>query len=146
MQIKTVFDFVLSLRIFHEGIRFVCGGITTMCVCWGSCIVFVELFNLHYLISNNLATLIAWGYSYFINKYFVFKNQQRKHLEHATKFILLQAGLLGLTNFNLYILVSVLGFHYIPSIIGNAILMTLLNFLWLKFVVFGKLDYAKQKL
>jgi len=127
-----------------EGLRFVIGGVSTMCVCWGSCIVLIELVDTHYLIANNIATIIAWIYSYFLNKHFVFKNKEKKHIENGSKFIALQASLLALTNLNLFILVDLIHLHYLPSIIGNAVLITLLNFFFLKRIVFKPKNEANH--
>lgn len=136
MKVNALTKKVLSLPIFHEGLRFAVAGITTTAVCWGSVIAFVELLNLHYLISNNLATLIAWVYAYFINKFFVFRNHKQKHIENVAKFIVLQALLLGWTNLILYLLVGRLGMHYVIIVIGNAVLLVLINFLCQKIFVF----------
>lgn len=132
----NVLNKALSLPIFHEGLRFFVTGITTTAVCWGSLVAFVELLNIHYLISSNLATLSAWVYAYFINRFFVFRNHKQKHIEHLAKFILLQALLLGWTNLVLYLLVGRLGMHYLIIAIGNAVLLALINFLCQKIFVF----------
>jgi putative flippase GtrA len=142
MENKPVIASIPTPAFMAESIRFIAGGLTTMCVCWGSCIALIELLSVHYLIANNIATFIAWGYSYFLNKHFVFRNKENKHVEHGIKFIALQASLLALTNLNLFILVDLFHLHYLPSIIGNAVLVTLLNFFALKLVVFKQ---GKQK-
>ncbi len=133
---KQALSSLTKLNILTEGIRFIIGGLTTTCLLWVCCIALIEVFNIHYLIANNIATLTAWGYAYFINKHLVFKNREKKHVEHGSKFIALQASLLALTNLNLFILVEVMGLHYLLSLIANAIAMTLLNFALLKLIVF----------
>jgi len=136
LKTKGWLSFFSKNNTHTELARFILGGTTTMFVCWGSCILLVELLNMHYLIGNNIGTLLAWGYSYLINKYFVFRNKDKDHVKHGVKFILLQISLLALTNLNLYILVDLIHIHYIMSVVGNAILMTALNFFFLKFTVF----------
>lgn len=137
MKVNVITNKVFSLPIFHEGLRFAIAGLTTTIVCWGSIIVFVELFHFHYLTSNNLATLIAWFYAYFINKCFVFRNHQKqKNIKQVGKFVLLQALLLGWTNLVLYILVGYLGMHYAIIVIGNAVFLIAINFLCQKIFVF----------
>ncbi len=136
MKVNAVNNKVLSRSIFHEGLRFLIAGITTTAVCWGSLVAFVELLNLHYLISANLATLCAWVYAYFVNRFFVFRNHKQKHIGQVVKFIVLQALLLGWTNLVLYLLVGRFGIHYLIIVIGNAVLLVVVNFLCQKIFVF----------
>ena len=148
MKVYEFAKMALSLQTFHEGFRFGIAGITTTAICWGSYIAFVELLKFHYLISNNLATFIAWTYAYYINKYFVFRNKKRKDINKITKFIALQTLLLGWTNLVLYLLVGRLGMHYLLVVIGNGIFLVLINFLCQKIFISsdpGKLPFAKEK-
>jgi len=128
---------LLSLPILLEGIRYCLTGLTTTLVCWGSVIVFVEIFHIHYLISSNLATLIAWAYSYFVNKFYVFRTGRRKDAVDVVKFVVLQLLLLGWTNIVLYLFVGKLGVHYLGVVIINAVLMVLINFFCQKYYVFS---------
>lgn len=132
-----LFGKILSVRVIQEGYRFILGGLSSMCVCWGFCLVLVKWVGLHYLIGTNLAVFITWGYSYGINKYFVFKNVEKKHAEHGAKFFVLQAVLLGLSNLQLYLMVGRVGLRYFPALIINTVIITILNFICMKFFVFG---------
>ena len=74
------------------------GGASTALLCWGCVWVFVEVFNLHYLVSINLATGCAYFYSYLVNKIFVFDDKKGGHVIKGSKFLTLQISLLLFTN------------------------------------------------
>jgi len=140
-KLQSIRYYLIKQKIFNipvlvEVLRFGITGISNTVLCVGSLVVFVEIFNINYLISNNLATVITWIYAYSLNKSFVFRNRSRKHLELSAKFIILQLLLLGWTNLILYLLVGLCGINYLFVIIGNAVLMAILNFLCQKILIF----------
>ncbi len=124
-------------RLKAEGFRYILVGFTTTIIAWGTVLTLVEIFHIHYIISANVATFIAFIYTYFLNKYFVFKKREKTHLKHGTKFFLSQAFIWGFANITLYIGVDVLGFHYLEITIASTFILPVINFLLMKFMVFN---------
>lgn len=123
-------------ELIFQLVRFILGGISTTCICWGSIVALVELGKLHYLLANNIGGSIALLYSYLINKYLVFKNRKRVHLKHGSKFVILQLLLIGLSNIILFVGVQCLEIHYFIVVVLMSIFLAALNFSIMKIAVF----------
>ena len=67
----------MNPRLAMQIARYLAGGLTTTVLTWSCVWLFVEIFHFHYLISINLATGCAYGYSYLVNKLFVFRQGRR---------------------------------------------------------------------
>jgi len=119
-----------------EGLRFVLGGLATMVVCWGTYVGLIEFANIHYLISANVATLVAWGFAYLMHRTFVFRSQV-PHVRSGPRFVALQLGLLSLANVLLFTGVSGLGIHYFLAVVLVSIVTAVLNFVLMKLLVFS---------
>lgn len=116
--------------------RYIIMGMTTMVVCWGSFFLLVKLVGIHYLLSVNLSTLVAWGYAFFVNKYVVFRDRRETVLIQGSQFFVLQAILLGLSNLLMYIMVSLLDYKLFVALFIMTAILTICNFLGMKVVVF----------
>lgn len=119
-------------------LRFVAGGLTTTVLCWGLLIALKELGHVHYLVAANVAGFAAYGYAYVINKYFVFRNRERRHLRQGSWFVVSQVVIWLLANAGMYAGVDVLKLHYFAVTVIIAVLAAGANFLLMKFVVFFK--------
>jgi putative flippase GtrA len=117
-------------------LRFILGGLSTTVICFGSLLVLVNVFGIHYLVSANLATGIAFFYAYIVQKKFVFQNRENTHITYGMKFIALQVFLLGLGNGFLYTGVDILGFHYFLVTVVMSAFLAFLNFVLMKLLVF----------
>lgn len=119
----------------NEGFRYIVGGSATMVVCWGTYVGLIELLGIHYLVSANLATLVAWGFAYLMHRTFVFRSQA-PHVRSGPRFFALQLGLLGVGNVLLFAGVTGLGIHYFPAVVLVSIVTAVLNFVLMKLLVF----------
>ena len=117
-------------------IRFILGGLSTTVICFGSLLVLVNVFGIHYLVSANLATGIAYLYAYIVQKKFVFQNRENTHITYGVKFIALQIFLLCLGNGILFTGVDIFGFHYFLVTVVMSIFLAFLNFVLMKLLVF----------
>lgn len=69
------------------------------------------------MISINLGTAVAYLYSFFYNKIFVFGAYDGQHIKKGSKLLVLQLALVLSTNSIMYLSVSILGFHYMLMIV-----------------------------
>lgn len=124
------------MKDIQQVIRYLIGGGSTAIINWSLVYVFVEFFRFHYLASMNSAIFIIYLYSYFINKYFVFNNYEKKHVRHGVGFIVMRLVLLLTINVIVYLGVDVLGFNYLVFIIATTIGEAVVSFLIMKFFLF----------
>lgn len=120
----------------YQKIRFILGGLSTTALLYIALIIQVEVFGIHYLIAVNVAMVFARFYSYCINKYLVFRNNENSHLKQGSRFIALQVGMTIATNTMLIIYVELLGLHYILATLINGVIFAIINYLILSRVVF----------
>lgn len=128
----------VSRKSIFEGLRFILGGISSTVVCFGSFFLLLKVLGLHYLICTNLATFIAWGYAYLINKYLVFRDHRSTHVSQGGKYILLQSCLLGLSNILMFLQIDVFGWSLYVALFLMTAVVTVINFVVLKLVVFAR--------
>jgi putative flippase GtrA/precorrin-6B methylase 2 len=124
--------------LYFEIIRFILGGLSTMFLCFSLALSLVYIFHVNYLVSNNIATLASWVYSYWINKLFVFKNKEKKHLIQGTGFFIAQTFFLITANIILYVEVEVLRVPYVIAIFILSAIMAFLNFICMKMLIFRR--------
>ena len=108
-----------------EKIRFLVVGVANTAVGYGTYAA-VVFFNGHYLLANIISTIVGVTCSYFLNKYYTFK-QYRKSLAEACRFISVYTVSFVLSNIILYILVSCLDVSpYIAGMV-NLVFVTLIS-------------------
>lgn len=116
--------------------RYVLGGITTTALTWTSIWLFVEYFSIHYMVAINLGAGVAYSYSYFINKTFVFSDSNGGHLIKGSKFLLLQFFLVLTTNIIVYIFVSRLNAHYMIVMVSLSVVNAAFSFFIMRTSIF----------
>ena len=125
-------------KINKQVIRYAIGGGSTTLLGWAIMAVLVEGFRTNYAIGVNGAGVCAYCYSYMINKYFVFKNHEKKHVKQGVRFIVVQVLLWIMVNGLLLIGVEVVHMHYFAAIVIISALAMILNFRFMKTAVFAR--------
>lgn len=117
----------LIKKLFNiESIRFVfVGGINTL-VGYGSYALFL-MFNINYLISNTLSTIIGVANSYIWNRNFTFKSKASVK-EELTKFVSVYLVSYLISMLSIYILVSKLGVNEYVGGLLNLVVTTLISY------------------
>jgi putative flippase GtrA len=122
--------------IAHHAIRYLIGGASTTVLTWSCVWAFVDLAGLHYLISTNLATVIAYFYSYAVNKLFVFEDKEAGHVLKGSKFLALQLALVVFTNIFMFVTVSFVGINYMISVIVVSVINAAISFFVMRSAIF----------
>ncbi len=118
----------------------ICGALTTILdigIFW----VLANFTNLHYLVANAIAWVLAVTFSFVVNKYFVFESKsfaQSIWMKEAAEFF----GARGLSCVidmgGMFLLVSILGINKnIAKLIINLV-VTVINYILSKFWIFKK--------
>jgi len=128
----------LKGKIDKQIVRYVIGGGSTTLLGWVIMAVLVEGCRTNYVIGVNGAGVCAYCYSYLINKYFVFRNHEKKHVKQGMRFIMVQVLLWIMVNGLLLIGVEVVHMHYFVAIVTISALAMILNFRFMKTAVFAR--------
>ena len=121
-----------------EIFKYIVGGLSTTVICWTTVFGLVEIFEIHYLLSVNIATGFVYLYSYMINKVFVFGDRGGQHVVKGSKFILLQVTLLALTNLLMFMSVSIYDIDYRVGVVVTSILNAVISYTCMKSAIFQK--------
>lgn len=121
-----------------EIFKYIVGGLSTTVICWTTVFGLVELFEIHYLLSVNIATGFVYYYSYMINKVFVFGDHGGQHVVKGSKFILLQVTLLAMTNLLMFVSVSIYDIDYRVGVVVTSILNAVISYISMKSAIFQK--------
>lgn len=125
-----------SMQLRGEMLRFLFSGLATLLVCLTSMWILVGVLGINEMVSVNLSSVIGYLCSYLINKNVVFKKTDRRHIVYGSRFIVLQAVLLIINNAVFYAGLHWGGWHYLVVSCVNAVVMSGLNFVLLKLMVF----------
>ena len=117
-------------------LRYLVGGASTTILCWSFVWGFVELAEFHYLVATNLATFIAYFYSYGVNKIFVFEDQENNHVLKGSKFLALQLTLVAFTNLFMFVAVSLAAVHYMIAVVAISVINAVISFLVMRAAIF----------
>ena len=121
-----------------EIFKYIVGGLSTTVICWTTVFGLVEIFEIHYLLSVNIATGFVYLYSYMINKVFVFGDRGGQHVVKRSKFILLQVTLLALTNLLMFMSVSIYDIDYRVGVVVTSIFNAVISYISMKSAIFQK--------
>jgi putative flippase GtrA len=88
--------------------------------------LFTDIFNIHYIFSAILAFIITVSAGYIINRWFVFRNSRRPHLQAYSYFVAISLGGLLIVVVGLAILVQKFHVYYLYA----RICVIVLTFLW----------------
>lgn len=119
-----------------EIFKYIVGGLSTTVICWTTVFGLVEIFEIHYLLSVNIATGFVYLYSYMINKVFVFGDRGGQHVVKGSKFILLQVTLLALTNLLMFMSVSIYDIDYRVGVVVTSVLNAVISYICMKSAIF----------
>ena len=130
----TMNTIMILIKKHEEIIRYLIAGILTTVVSIVSYYLF-RIIHIHYLISTILSWILAVIFAYFVNKFYVFKNNKKDILEFVN-FIKYRLISLLMEFITMYVLVDILFINdRISKIIVQGIVLVL-NYLFSKIFVF----------
>lgn len=110
------------------------GGLTTLISIW-SYSIFIK--NIHYILANIFAWILAVVFAYFTNRLFVFRSQNKNKIKEFIKFsgsriitLLIETGLL-------FMLIDLIKFDEFWSKVIGQIVVIVLNYIISKLIVFN---------
>ncbi len=120
-------------------VKFVISGGAAAATNLGLLYVFTDIFGVYYLVSACLSFLIAFFVSFFLQKYWTFRDKSRDRLysQMAVYFITVFGGMLANAGL-MYLSVEWLGIWYMLAQVIVGAVLAVANFLVYRFVVFKK--------
>ena len=114
------------------------GGIATV-VDFGLLYFFTDIINFYYLFSASIAFIVAFIVSFYMQKFWTFRDNDRKKI-HKQMFMYFLIGLIGLgiNFFGMYILVEKYNIWYIFSQAITTSILAIGNFLVYRYIIFIK--------
>ncbi|MFC1622522.1 GtrA family protein [Patescibacteria group bacterium] len=121
---------------FQQFIKFCIVGTIGAIIDIGGLYLLVEFLNIHYLLAATVSFILAVINNYFLNKYWTFKNSEKKHAKQFTSFVLVSIAGLLINLSIMYIMVDILSSWYIFAKIIASIIVLFWNFLMNKHITF----------
>lgn len=102
-----------------------------------------EFWEHHYLLANGLAFIIVVTWSFFLNKYWTFKNREARYVTQYLKFVVITLVGVGIAEGVLYAGVEIFATHDLVAKIMAAPLVVVWNFFAYRFWVFRAHDVSR---
>ena len=124
----------------------VSGGVATF-VDFSLLYFFTDIINLYYLISASIAFLVAFIISFCMQKFWTFRDNNRKKINKQI-FLYFLVGIIGLiaNYFGIYILVEKYNIWYIFSQAITTSILAVGNFLMYRYIIFIKKKKEKKEI
>ncbi len=111
--------------------------------------ILTDIFNIWYLLSAGLAFIVAFFVSFYMQKFWTFRDNNRERIYQQMSLYLMVGFLnLGINTGGMYIFVDKIHMMYILAQIIMGGIIAISNFLIYKFVIFsarGEYDFGEKK-
>ncbi len=145
-MLKNILKLILKIWWHQQIIKFqqlikycvvgVFGAIIDIVALW----FLVEICQIYYLTSATISFILAVINNYFLNKYWTFKDESKRHFAQFANFFLISVIGLFINLVIIYLLVEKLAIYYLISKFIAIIIVTFWNFLMNKYITFKKYE------
>jgi glycosyltransferase involved in cell wall biosynthesis len=126
-------------QTFYELIRYVITGASSQALGFLFLFLATSVLNIWYLVSNVFADTLSLCFSYLVNNYWTFKNK-KSSIKKIWLTLLLHLFNIMVSVLLMYILTSLIGFHYLIS----KIIVTGISCIW-NFLIAKNIIYRREK-
>lgn len=127
---------------FEEIVNYLIVGVLTTIVSWAAYGICKLVMNVDNAVVMQIAVIIRWiagvAFGYFANRRFVFKSKNPNMLREGLDFATSRLVTLFLDMFIMWLLPSVFHVNDWISTFVSAVLVTIMNYIFSKFIVFRK--------
>ncbi len=143
--IKKIYDKEAMIEI----INYIFYGVVATVICVGSFAILIKCTplgntNLGENIANILSIVIATISAYIMNRLFVFKSKEANVLKEFSKFVAARVFSIGIDILVFFLLATVVGVNEFIVKIINQVIVTILNYIFSKKLIFVKKSLTKQ--
>ena len=142
MFIKNILKLILriwwykQIARYHQFFRFCIVGAIGAIIDIGGLYVLVEFISIYYLLAATMSFTVAVTNSYFLNKYWTFKNKSNNHAKQFIGFLLVSIAGLLINLVVMYGLIEKMAVWYLLSKATASIVVLFWNFFMNKYVTF----------
>lgn len=130
-------DIIKSI-IKGQVFKFILAGLFCALIEYSLFIVFVDVFDMNYLLANPIAIVIAIGINYFLSVIYIFGKSNYSKTNEILAFILFSALAIALNQLLLWFFVETIKFDIRICKALTIIIVASFNFLTKKYIVFKK--------
>lgn len=135
---------------YREIVIYLIVGVMTTIVSWAACFVLERLMDADITWQNMVINTFGWTagvlFSYPLNRKWVFRSTNSRVFEEFLKFASSRASTWALDLFVMWLTVNVLEMNYwIAKIFISSVLVTIINYVFSKLLIFRKKDGAEGK-
>lgn len=135
---------------YREIVIYLIVGVMTTIVSWAACFVLERLMDADITWQNMVINTFGWTagvlFSYPLNRKWVFRSTNSRVFEEFLKFASSRASTWALDLFVMWLTVNVLEMNYwIAKIFISSVLVTIINYVFSKLLIFRKKDGAERK-
>lgn len=101
-------------------------------------IIFIEVFNLHYIISVSISITISFIVRFYLQKVFAFKDKNIDIYRQLSMYTILYLLSITITTLLLYVFIDIFHLWYVLAQIVSIFIVAILSFFIYKYVIFKK--------
>ena len=131
--------------LLRQFVRFAGVGCMSAIGHYGLLILLVQVAHADAVLASAAGALLGAVINYFLNYHFTFQSS-KKHHESIAKFVVVAAVGLGLNALFMWIMVNLLGLHYLLSQVATTGLVLIWSFLGNRFWTFHEAPLSAEKL
>ena len=131
--------------LLRQFVRFAGVGCMSAIGHYGLLILLVQVAHADAVLASAAGALLGAVINYFLNYHFTFQSS-KKHHESIAKFIVVAAVGLGLNTLFMWIMVNLLGLHYLLSQVATTGLVLIWSFVGNRFWTFHEAPLSAEKL
>jgi putative flippase GtrA len=126
-----------SLRKYKIYVKFVLAGGTAAGTNLALLFFFTDILGIYYLISTTLSFIIAYFVSFYLQKYWTFRDNSRdKMAKQMSLYFIVGATNLGINDTGMYLLVDKAHLHHLIAQVVMGGIIAISSFLIYKFFIF----------
>jgi len=137
----------LILRIINKFkviIKFLISGGTATAVDLGFLYIFTDIYKIHYLVSAVLAFVIAFCVSFYLQKFWTFRDDSREKLyAQLSQYIAVTLTNLVVNTYGMFFLVEKWGIKYLLAQIIMSGFIAIFSFIIYRFIIFREKKETK---
>jgi len=131
---------ILRIEIYRQFIKFCIIGAVNTIIDYSIYLLLNRVFGLYFLYANIIAIIVAMTSSFIFNKYWTFRNNEKKIRSQSIKFIIVNIIYFFLNNFIVFALANYLAVYDILAKITATIVGLFWNFVANRYWTFRKTE------
>ena len=135
--------FITKYKLY---IKYIIAGGTAAATNLAILIFMTDVLNIYYLISTTVAFIIAYFVSFYLQKFWTFRDNSRDQIvKQMSVYFMVGVVNLGINDGGMYVLVDKVKLHHIPSQIIMGALIAIGSFMIYRFIIFKKTAISNIK-